>query len=143
MNSAESLNRTYNKIVGSLYCNSGISAKFVLMKNWVFILVVSTVVAVSCSKKEPQDLYPADSPKANYDTVAVDSFSSGATSVDVVRQIRISSKKYQDSLKEALKLQEQEQKIQQELEKENKQKAEEEKKQNAAEKAPAAEAKTE
>lgn len=130
-------------IVESLYYNSGISAKFVIMKNLFFILFVSTVAAVSCSKKEPQDLYPADSPKANYDTVAVDSFSSGATSVDVVRQIRMSSKKYQDSLKEALELQEQEKKIQQELEKENKKKAEEEKKQKTAETTPEAGTKTE
>lgn len=112
------------------------------MKNLFFIFIISAVAAVSCSKKEPQDLYPAESPKANYDTVAVDSFSSGATSVDVVRQIRMSSKKYQDSLKEALKLQEQEKKIQQELEKENKKKAEEEKKQKTAETTPEAGTKT-
>ncbi|NML58288.1 hypothetical protein [Chryseobacterium cheonjiense] len=102
------------------------------MKNLFCILLVSSI-SVSCSKKEPQDLYPADSPKPSYDTMAVDSFSAGATSVDVVRQIRMSSQKYQDSLKEAVKLQEQEKKMKEELEKENKKKAEEEKKQKTAE----------
>ncbi|SDI49569.1 hypothetical protein SAMN05421846_108159 [Chryseobacterium taeanense] len=112
------------------------------MKNLFFVFFVFTIAAVSCSKKEPQDFYPEENPKANYDTTAVDSFSSGATSVDVVRQIRMSSKKYRDSLKEVLKLQEQEKKIQQELEKENKIKAED-KKQNTAETTPKAGEKTE
>lgn len=101
------------------------------MKNVFFILFIFSIV--SCSKKEPQDLYPADSPKASYDTMAIDSFSTGAISVDVAEQIRMSSQKYQDSVKEALKLQEQEKKIKEELEKENKKKAEEEKKQKASE----------
>ncbi|MGE4512247.1 MAG: hypothetical protein AB7E26_00305 [Chryseobacterium sp.] len=113
------------------------------MKNLFFVFFVFTIVVVSCSKKEPQDFYPAENPKANYDTTAVDSFSSGATSVDVARQIRMSSKKYQDSLKEVLKLQEQEKKIQQELEKENKIKSEEEKKKKASETTPKAGEKTE
>ena len=98
------------------------------MKNLSFAAFVFSALLVCCSKKEPADLYPADSPKANYDTTAIDSFSNGATSIDVVRQIRISSKKYQDSVKEALKLQEQEKKLKEELEKENKNKAQEEKK---------------
>lgn len=113
------------------------------MKNLFCILFVSLISVVSCSKKEPQDLYPADSPKASYDTVAVDSFSAGATSVDVVRQIRMSSQKYQDSLKQALKLQEQEKKMKEELEKENKKKAEEEKKQKASEPTPSTDIKQE
>ncbi|WP_294288307.1 hypothetical protein [uncultured Chryseobacterium sp.] len=98
------------------------------MKNLPFAVLIFSASLVSCSKKEPADLYPADSPKANYDTTAIDSFSNGATSIDVVRQIRMSSQKYQDSLKEALKLQEQEKKLKEELDKENKKKAEEEKK---------------
>lgn len=103
------------------------------MKNLFCIFLVSSFSVISCSKKEPQDLYPADSPKASYDTMAVDSFSTGAISVDVAEQIRMSSRKYQDSVKEALKLQEQEKKIKEELEKESKKKAEEEKKQKTAE----------
>lgn len=98
------------------------------MKNLFFTAFVFLVSAVSCSKKEPVDLYPADSPKPDYDTVAVDSFSNGATSVDIVRQIRMSSQKYQDSVKKAVQLQEQENKIKEELEKEDKKKAGEEKK---------------
>ena len=98
---------------------------------------------ISCSKKEPADFYPTDSAKASYDTAAVDSFSAGATSIDVVRQIRMSSQKYQDSVKEALRLQEEEKKLKEELEKENKKKAEDEKKEKNAETPVTSEAKTE
>ena len=120
------------------------------MKNLLFAAFIFLVLIMSCSKKEPADLYPAENPKANYDTTAIDSFSNGATSVDIVRQIRISSQQYQDSLKEAIKLQEQEKKLKEELEKENKKKAdedkkkaEEEKKQKPAETPSAVEPKTE
>ena len=98
---------------------------------------------ISCSKKEPADFYPTDSAKASYDTAAVDSFSAGATSIDVVRQIRMSSQKYQDSVKEALRLQEEEKKLKEELEKENKKKAEDEKKQKNTETPVTSETKTE
>ncbi|WP_027378695.1 hypothetical protein [Chryseobacterium daeguense] len=98
------------------------------MKNLFFTAFIISVFILSCSKKEPADFYPSDSAKASYDTAAVDSFSAGATSIDVVRQIRMSSQKYQDSVKEALRLQEEEKKLKEELEKENKKKAEEEKK---------------
>jgi hydroxylamine reductase (hybrid-cluster protein) len=98
------------------------------MKNLLFVAFIFSVFIVSCSKKAPADLYPADSAKASYDTIPVDSFSDGATSVDIVQQIRMSSQKYQDSVKEALKLQEQEKKLKEELEKENKKKTEDEKK---------------
>jgi hydroxylamine reductase (hybrid-cluster protein) len=104
------------------------------MKNLLFAAFIFSVSVASCAKKEPTDFYPADSAKASYDTTAIDSFSNGATSVDIVRQIRMSSQKYQDSLKEALKLQEQEKKLKEELEKENKKKADEEKKKSDAEK---------
>lgn len=104
------------------------------MKNLSFAAFIFSVAAVSCSKKEPVDLYPADSPKPAYDTAAVDSFSNGATSVDIVRQIRMSSQKYRDSVKEAIKLQEQENRMKEELEKENKNKADEEKKKADGEK---------
>ena len=98
------------------------------MKNLFFTAFVFSASAVSCSKKEPVDLYPADSPKLSYDTVAVDSFSNGATSVDIVRQIKMSSQQYQDSVKKAVQFQEQENKIKEELEKESKKKAGEKKK---------------
>ncbi|GEN75519.1 hypothetical protein [Chryseobacterium hagamense] len=97
------------------------------MKNLFFAAFVFYAVTLSCSKKEPADLYPADSPKANYDTAAIDSFSNGATSIDVVREIRMSSRKYQDSVKEAVKAREQEKKLKEEIEKENKKSAEEKK----------------
>lgn len=104
------------------------------MKNLLFAAIIFSALVISCSKKEPADFYPTDSAKASYDTTAIDSFSNGATSVDIVRQIKMSSKKYQDSVKEALKLQDQEKKLKEELEKENKKKADEEKKKAEEEK---------
>lgn len=86
------------------------SVKLVLMKNLFCILFFLLISAVSCSKRTSGSL-SCRQPKADYDTVAVDSFSTGAISVDVAEQIRMSSRKYQDSLKEALKLQEQEKKL--------------------------------
>ncbi|QDP85368.1 hypothetical protein FNJ88_07250 [Chryseobacterium sp. SNU WT5] len=42
-----------------------------------------------------------------YDTVAIDSFSQGATSIDIARKIEMSSFKFQDSLKQVkLKIEE-------------------------------------
>lgn len=56
---------------------------------------------ISCEKKAVvEDGFSKESLAPKYDTLAVDSFSTGATSVDVARKIRISSQKYQDSLKE-------------------------------------------
>lgn len=95
------------------------------MKNSVFAICALGTVFLSCSRKEHADPYPEYSTKADYDTAAVDSFSQGATSVDVIRQIRMSSQKYKDSIKAASRLQ---------AEQENKQKLEEEKKKAAREK---------
>jgi len=104
------------------------------MKNLLFTVLIFSLLLMACSKKEPADLYPQDTSKAQYDTVPVDSFSDGATSVDIVRQIRMSSQQYQDSVKEALKLEAEEKRIKEELEKENKKKQEEEKKKAGEEK---------
>lgn len=104
------------------------------MKNLSFAACIVSALLCSCSKKEPADLYPADYAKANYDTAAIDSFSNGATSVDIERQIRMSSQKYRDSAKEAFRLQQQEKKLKDELDKENTKKTEEEKKKADAEK---------
>lgn len=98
------------------------------MKNLFFVGIVLSSIIISCSKREPAPENNVQELKAHYDTTAIDSFSPGATSVDIARQIRMSSQKYQDSLKEALKLQEEEKRIKEELEKENKKKADAEKK---------------
>lgn len=104
------------------------------MKNFLFVSICFLILTVSCSEKpETAGLNTVDESKVTYDTTAIDSFSPGATSVDVVRQIRMSSQRYQDSLKAAVKLQEQEKKISEELEKENKKKSEEEKKKKTSE----------
>ncbi|MFP3592140.1 hypothetical protein [Chryseobacterium sp. SIMBA_038] len=109
------------------------------MKNLVFAILTFLVFLSACSKQEPASFDTNQEVKVHYDTVAVDSFSAGATSVDIVRQIRMSSQKYQDSVKEAIKLQAEEKRIKDELDKENKKKqddekkTDEEKKKNAAE----------
>ena len=66
------------------------------------------IILFSCGKEAVQTV-PVEKEIVTvpYDTTAVDSFSVGATSVDVARRIKISSLKYQDSLKKtALKLEE-------------------------------------
>lgn len=107
------------------------------MKNLFFSAIVLSAVIISCSKREPVADNNAQELKLHYDTTAIDSFSPGATSVDIARQIRMSSQKYQDSIKEVLKLQEEEKRIKEEVEKENKKKAEAEKKEKATQNQPA------
>lgn len=80
------------------------------MKN-TFVISFVLITVVSCSKKETmreenQDIFT----KAPYDTTAIDSFSSGAISVNVAENIRRSSKAYQDSLLQIKLKQEQERK---------------------------------
>lgn len=98
------------------------------MKNLVFTVFVFSIVLTACSKKETAGFAIQKDVKVQYDTAAIDSFSNGAASMDVVRRIKMSSQTYQDSLKEAKKLQDQEKKLKEELEKDNKKKLEEEKK---------------
>lgn len=100
------------------------------MKNLFFVAAFFSILFTSCSKREPVQSDTDQDVKVQYDTTAIDSFSKGAISVDIARKIRMSSQKYQDSLKEALKLQKEEKRIKDELEKENKKKQEEEKKNN-------------
>lgn len=67
------------------------------MRNLVCMMLLG--IAISCGEKHPA---PApdftEEEKPTYDTTAVDSFSPGATSVDVAAQIRRASRQYQDSL---------------------------------------------
>ncbi|EJL68653.1 hypothetical protein [Chryseobacterium populi] len=112
------------------------------MKNLLFAAFIFFVLLTACSKKESAAIDSGQEVKVHYDTTAIDSFSSGATSIDVVRQIRMSSQKYRDSVKEALKLQQEEKRIKEELEKENKKKEEEKKKSEQEKKQPAQESGT-
>lgn len=98
------------------------------MKNLVLAVFVFSIVLTACSKKETAGFAVQEDVKVQYDTVAIDSFSNGAASMDVVRRIKMSSQAYQDSLKEAKKIQDQEKKLKEELEKDNKKKLEEENK---------------
>lgn len=73
------------------------------MKNFI-ILFSFSLLMISCGKKEvEQEILTKENLTPPYDTIAIDSFSAGATSVDVARQIKISSASYQDSLKEIAK----------------------------------------
>ncbi|MBV8327163.1 hypothetical protein [Chryseobacterium sp.] len=119
------------------------------MKNLVFAAFVLAVLSVACSKKESAGFSTEQDVKLHYDTTAIDSFSTGAISVDIARKIKMSSPQYQDSVKQAKKLLEEEKKLKIELEKENKKKTEDEKKKTDADKKqktqeiPTAETKTE
>lgn len=104
------------------------------MKNLLSAGFVILLLLSACSKKETPGFAADQEVKIHYDTTAVDSFSTGATSVDIVRQIKMSSQKYQDSIRQAEKLRKEEDKLKAELEKENKKKLEEEKKKTDAEK---------
>lgn len=104
------------------------------MKNILSALFIFTILCTACSKKESPGFAAEQEVSIKYDTTAVDSFSTGAVSVDIARKIRMSSPQYLDSVKQAKKLQEEENKIKAELEKENKAKLEEEKKKAEAEK---------
>jgi hydroxylamine reductase (hybrid-cluster protein) len=104
------------------------------MKNLLSAVFIVSLLLMACSKKETPGFAAEQEVKMQYDTVAVDSFSAGATSVDIVRKIRMSSQNYQDSIKQAVKLQKEEQKLKEELEKENKKKLEDEKKKTDTEK---------
>lgn len=80
-----------------------------MYKKIVFLL--SFVVFFSCSKKNKNiSENEAVFVEKPYDTTAIDSFSNGATSVDVAERIRMSSQKYRDSVKQVLLKQETERK---------------------------------
>ena len=104
------------------------------MKNLLAAIFVFTILFTACSKKESPGFGAEQEVRVRYDTTAIDSFSTGAISVDIARKIRMSSPQYLDSVKQAKKLQEEENKLKAELEKENKVKQEEEKKKADAEK---------
>lgn len=96
------------------------------------VLFSSFLLMISCGKETAETTAVVqESTAAPYDTAAVDSFSVGATSVDVARRIRISSLNYQDSLRKiSLKLEEEKllNKTKEEKEKTEKKLAEEKKK---------------
>ncbi|SMC91284.1 hypothetical protein [Chryseobacterium sp. YR221] len=104
------------------------------MKNLLFAAFILVILFIACSKKESAGFGAEQEVKIQYDTTAVDSFSTGAVSVDIARKIRMSSPQYLDSVKQVKKLQEEEKKLKEELDKEAKKKLEEEKKKTDAEK---------
>ncbi|MDQ0476808.1 hypothetical protein [Chryseobacterium sp. MDT2-18] len=65
-------------------------------------IIIILLLFISCGKETAkQKVIPQETNSVPpYDTIAIDSFSQGATSVDIARKIKISSLKYQDSLKQ-------------------------------------------
>ena len=105
------------------------------MKNLIFLNLI--IFLFSCGKnvQETDSFNEKVSSIAPYDTIAKDSFSAGAVSVDIARQIRISSQQYQDSLKEVRLKLEEERLLKLEKDKADKKLADEKKKAEDAEKA--------
>lgn len=64
-------------------------------------LILILFLLISCGKKIPKQSFAAEEITIGtpYDTTAIDSFSQGATSIDIARKIKMSSLRYQDSLK--------------------------------------------
>ena len=80
------------------------------MRNIYFILILGFLF--SCGKESAKQIVVVQENTSipPYDTIAIDSFSQGATSVDIARKIKMSSLKYQDSLK-LIKLKVQEEQV--------------------------------
>lgn len=77
-----------------------------------FAVVFCALVLVSCSKKEDASAkFPNEGAyvEIRYDTTAVDSFSTGASNVNIEQNIKMASKTYRDSVTKVL-LQEKERK---------------------------------
>ncbi|HMU06481.1 MAG TPA: hypothetical protein PKC37_01135 [Kaistella sp.] len=105
------------------------------MKNLILLNILFFLF--SCGKNTQDDVVISSKESAipPYDTIAKDSFSAGAISVDIARQIRMSSQQYQDSIKEVRKKMEEERILKEEKDKTDKKLAEEKKITEDAEKA--------
>ncbi len=105
--------------------------------------VLILFILFSCGKEQVKEglVVEESFAVAPYDTIAIDSFSQGAVSVDVARRIKVSSIKFQDSLKQ-IKLKNEEEQLLKKAKEEQliaDKKAEELKTKAAAEKKKAAE----
>lgn len=70
------------------------------MRSTIILLIL--LILFSCGKKAAKQGFVEEenSSVLPYDTIAIDSFSQGAISVDIARKIKMSSLKFQDSLKQ-------------------------------------------
>ncbi|MBW8362569.1 MAG: hypothetical protein K0M56_10345 [Kaistella sp.] len=97
---------------------------------YLFLFVCLIVFSCGKNNKTETSSFNQEKTVIQYDTVAVDSFSAGAVSVDIAQKIRASSQKYEDSLLQ-IHQKEEADKLQKELstkEKETKKLAEEKEK---------------
>ena len=109
------------------------------MINKTLPLIALAVLLSSCSKKRRAGMSNETYQPPKYDTTAIDSFSAGASNMDIAEKIRMSSKTYKDSVAAMIKQQEEEKKLKALLEKEVEKKKKEEEKNQPAEPATAAE----
>lgn len=70
------------------------------MRNTTTIFLL--LFLISCGKKSAkQSIVVAENTSVPpYDTIAIDSFSQGATTIDIAARIKMSSRKFQDSLRQ-------------------------------------------
>ena len=70
------------------------------MKNIITISILFFLI--SCGKESAKKRITVEEKPSvpPYDTIAIDSFSQGATSVDIAAKIKMSSRKFQDSLRQ-------------------------------------------
>lgn len=118
------------------------------MKGLYFFYTLALICISGCSEKKPAAPDTGEfTSVVHYDTTAVDSFSAGAISVDVARNIRMSSAAYKDSVKKVMLIMEEERKKKEEqlklekvakaeLEKEAEKQKEKEKQQSSPSSAP-------
>lgn len=97
------------------------------MKKFFSLFILASIFFNSCGKENSPAEFPVAESKLQYDTTAIDSFSNGAISVDVARQIRMSSQKYVDSVQEVIRLEKENKAIEEALLKEKKAKDEKKK----------------
>ena len=92
------------------------------MKNTIFPLLSILLLCSACSKKKRSGMSNESYQPPKYDTLAIDSFSSGAVNVDIAAKIRMSSKTYKDSVAAVIKQQEEEKRLKALLDKEEEKK---------------------
>lgn len=64
--------------------------------------IIFLLFLISCGKESAKQRLVVEENTSipPYDTIAIDSFSNGATTVDIAARIKISSRRYQDSLRQ-------------------------------------------
>lgn len=80
------------------------------MKNIITISILFFLISCGKESAKKRIIVEEKSSVPPYDTIAIDSFSQGATSVDIAAKIKMSSRKFQDSLRQ-IKLKNEEERL--------------------------------